>query len=194
MTIALIGSATYLTANPTITIPSGCTNVLCIQVSYGSISINSLPMTELVRTGYYQSSLWELVDPPIGTFATSTSGDTIRTFIYLSDAGSGVGNTYTNYSTTGYVSLTFNTLITELIIYGGFGSGGFTMGVDGGGANYINPNYSAYIPGTGNSMTVWMNAPDSGEPLYTPGKVALLACRFPTASSMLPTQTYMCMF
>ena len=179
MTISILGYETFSIVDPVLTIPLGCTNVVCYSTGGGgsTIQLHGNPMSLIVAGLYYGVSLSQLQNPPIGSVDTETDAS-LKTFVYLGEAGA--CNAYDEKNGTSEAIDSMTVAANEILIIGGFGTADFYLS---GYTAYFNPNYCAYKIGAGAAVNYGTYAPDYGTPPFTnPGRAQMVAARFPTSS------------
>ena len=186
MTISILGSQTFSSADPVLTIPVGCTNVVCFSSSrYGvptPYQIHGSPMSLIVSGLTYYISLFELLNPPIGEVETETDVFVLKTFIYLADAGGHNADLEAHGLSQAYGSM--NVAANEILIMGGLGTDVFYLtGQDA----YIHEPDNAYKVGAGALVNFQIDALDYGSPISAPAQAQLIAARFPTLSGQETT-------
>ncbi len=117
MTVNYISSETFLTANPTITIPVNCNCLVILSYSANTLTVGGNSVTTKATMEHYTAcTVFELMNPPTGSQAVSVIGAAIRIFVYLNDAAT-CSIPYNAYAADGTLSGTLTSVLaSELIL------------------------------------------------------------------------------
>jgi len=188
MTVNYISSESFLTANPTITVPVNCNCLVVLSYSANALTIGgNTPVTKATMDNY-NCKIFELMNPPAGSQAVAAVGDVVRIFVYLNDAAS-CSILFNDYAADGVLSGTLTSVLTSelvlLMTYDETQYFEFELKLNSAYVEnivYFNVYiHSAYKLGLGADMTFYARAPQKDEIPVVYGKCALVIAKFGTS-------------